>query len=246
MEKLLFMPQGGTAVGTGINAHPRFAKEFAKELSKLSGHKIKSSNNFFHSISSQDLSVQVSGELKNLSVILMKIANDLRWMNSGPLAGLGEIELQALQPGSSIMPGKVNPVVPEVVTMVAADVMGNDTTVTIAAQSGNFQLNVMLPVIAYCNLKSINILAGAMNVLAKKGIKTFKVNHKNIQISLEKNPILVTALNPIIGYEQAAEIAKKAYKENRAIIDVAHEETGISIKKLKNLLDPKKLIKGGL
>ena len=246
MEKLSFMPQGGTAVGTGINAHPRFAKEFAKELSKLSGHKIKPSNNFFHSISSQDLSVQVSGELKNLSVILMKIANDLRWMNSGPLAGLGEIELQALQPGSSIMPGKVNPVVPEVVTMVAADVMGNDTTVTIAAQSGNFQLNVMLPIIAYCNLKSINILASAMNVLAKKGIKTFKVNHKNIQISLEKNPILITALNPIIGYEQAAEIAKKAYKENRAIIDVAHEETGISIKKLKNLLDPKKLIKGGL
>ncbi len=246
MEKLLFMPQGGTAVGTGINAHPRFAKEFAKELSKLSGHKIKPSNNFFHSISSQDLSVQVSGELKNLSVILMKIANDLRWMNSGPLAGLGEIELQALQPGSSIMPGKVNPVVPEVVTMVAAEVMGNDTTVTIAAQSGNFQLNVMLPVIAYCNLKSINILASAMNVLAKKGIKTFKVNYKNIQISLEKNPILITALNPIIGYEQATEIAKKAYKENRSIIDVAHEETGISIKKLKNLLDPKKLIKGGL
>ena len=246
MEKLLFMPQGGTAVGTGINAHPRFAKEFAKELSKLSGHKIKPSNNFFHSISSQDLSVQVSGELKNLSVILMKIANDLRWMNSGPLTGLGEIELQALQPGSSIMPGKVNPVVPEVVTMVAAEVMGNDTTVTIAAQSGNFQLNVMLPVIAYCNLKSINILASAMNVLAKKGIKTFKVNYKNIQISLEKNPILITALNPIIGYEQATEIAKKAYKENRSIIDVAHEETGISIKKLKNLLDPKKLIKGGL
>ena len=167
-------------------------------------------------------------------------------MNSGPLAGLSEIELQALQPGSSIMPGKVNPVIPEAVAMVAADVIGNDVAISIGAQSGNFQLNVMLPVIAYNLLKSINILSGGMNVLASKAIKTFKVNQKSIQASLDKNPILVTALNPIIGYAKAAAIAKKAYKEDRAIIDVALEETNISKVKLQKLLNPAKLIKGGI
>ena len=176
----------------------------------------------------------------------MKISNDLRWMNSGPLSGLSEIELKALQPGSSIMPGKVNPVIPEAVTMVAADVIGNDTTITVAAQAGNFQLNVMLPVICYNLLKSINILAGGMDGLADKAIKTFKVNKASIERSLNKNPILVTALNPIIGYEKAAAIAKKAYKENRPIIDVAIEETDLSAAKLKKLLDPTKLTKGGI
>ena len=161
-------------------------------------------------------------------------------------AGLSEIELQALQPGSSIMPGKVNPVIPEAVAMVAADVIGNDVAISIGGQSGNFQLNVMLPVVAYNLLKSINILSGGMNVLAMKAIKTFKVNQKSIQASLEKNPILVTALNPIIGYAKAASIAKKAYKENRAIIDVAEEETNLSRAKLKKILDPDKLTKGGI
>ena len=197
-------------------------------------------------MSAQDSSVQLSGELKNLAVILMKIANDLRWMNSGPLAGLSEIELQALQPGSSIMPGKVNPVIPEAVTMVSADVIGNDASITVAAQAGNFQLNVMLPVIAYNLLKSINLLAGAMNVLSTKAIKTFKVNKKNLEASLSRNPILVTALNPIIGYEKAAEIAKKAYKSGRPIIEVANEETDLSVAQLKKLLDPSKLTKGGI
>ena len=167
-------------------------------------------------------------------------------MNSGPLTGLGEIELEALQPGSSIMPGKVNPVVPEAVAMACADVVGNDVTVSIASQSGNFQLNVMLPVIAYNLLKSITLMANVMPLLANKAIKTFKVNEANISESLGKNPILVTALNREIGYDKAAKIAKKAYKENRAIIDVAHEETGISISQLKALLDPAKLTKGGL
>ncbi len=151
LEKLLFLPQGGTAVGSGINAHRRFSKEFAKELSKLTGFKTKPSKDFFRNLSAQDLSVQLSGELKNLATILLKISNDLRWMNSGPLSGISEIELQALQPGSSIMPGKVNPVIPEAVAMASADVIGNDVSITVAAQSGNFQLNVMLPVIAYCN-----------------------------------------------------------------------------------------------
>ena len=246
--RLLELPQGGTAVGTGINAHKRFAKVFAQEISKLSGNKYKSvaSDNFFHELSSQDTAVQLSGELKNLAVALMKISNDLRWMNSGPLAGLSEIELQALQPGSSIMPGKVNPVIPEAVTMVSADVIGNDVSITVAAQAGNYQLNVMLPVIAYNLLKSINLLSGACDVLANKAIKTFKVNKKNLELSLAKNPILVTALNPIIGYKKAAAIAKKAYKENRPIIDVAAEETSLSVARLKKLLDPAKLAKGGI
>ena len=245
-DKLLFLPQGGTAVGTGINAHPRFTKEFAKEVSKLGKVKAKPSNDFFRSLSAQDTSLQVSGELRNLATILMKISNDLRWMNSGPLTGLGEIELKALQPGSSIMPGKVNPVIPESVAMVCADVIGNDTTVAIAAQSGNFQLNVMLPLVAYNVLKSINILSGALTILANKAIKTFKVNNKNIADNLKRNPILVTALNPVIGYAKAADIAKKAYREGRPILDVAQEETNLSRKRLEKLLDPANLTKGGI
>ena len=247
-KKLLELPQGGTAVGSGINAHKQFSKYFAQEITKLTGNKYKfiSSNNFYHDLSAQDFSVQLSGELKNLAIILTKISNDLRWMNSGPLSGLSEIELKALQPGSSIMPGKINPVIPEAVAMASADVIGNDVSISVAAQSGSFQLNVMLPVIAYNLLKSINLLSGAMNALSKKAIRTFKVNHKNLEDSLLKNPILVTALNPIIGYEQAAMIAKKAYKERRPIIEVAAEETNLSKSRLEKLLDPKKLAKGGI
>ena len=249
IEKRFFeLPQGGTAVGSGINAHRNFSKYFAQELSKLCNSKkrFSPSKNFYHELSAQDCSVQLSGELKNLAIVLMKISNDLRWMNSGPLAGMSEIELKALQPGSSIMPGKVNPVIPEAVAMASADVIGNDVSITVAAQSGTFQLNVMLPVIAYNLLKSINLIAGSMKALSKNAIKTFKVNEKNLQSSLSKNPILVTALNPIIGYEKAAEIAKKAYKENRPIIEVAAQETDLSKAKLLKLLDPKKLAKGGI
>ncbi len=247
-KKLLELPQGGTAVGSGINAHKQFSKYFTQEMTKLLGSKSKfyPAENFYHELSAQDCSVQLSGELKNLAVVLMKVSNDLRWMNSGPLAGISDIELKALQPGSSIMPGKVNPVIPEAVSMACADVIGNDVTITVAAQSGNFQLNVMLPVIAYNLLKSINLLSGSMNALSKKAIKTFKVNHKNLELSLSKNPILVTALNPIIGYEKAAAIAKKAYKENKPIIEVAAEETDLTKAKLEKLLDPSKLAKGGI
>ncbi len=247
-KKLLELPQGGTAVGSGVNAHKNFSKYFAQEMTKLlgKGNKCVPSKNFYHELSAQDCSVQLSGELKNLALILMKISNDLRWMNSGPLAGLSEIELKALQPGSSIMPGKVNPVIPEAVAMASADVIGNDVSITVAAQSSNFQLNVMLPVIAYNLLKSINLLSGAMNVLSKNTISSFKVNKKNLEESLSKNPILVTALNPIIGYEKSAFIAKKAYKENRPIIDVAAEETDMSKSKLAKLLNPSKLAKGGI
>ena len=246
VKEMSYLPQGGTAIGTGINAHKDFGRMFAVEVKKLSKLDVKTSSNYFKSLSSQDAAAQLSSSVKNLSLVLTKISNDLRWMNSGPLTGLGEIELEALQPGSSIMPGKVNPVVPEAVAMACADVVGNDVTVSIASQSGNFQLNVMLPVIAYNLLKSITLMANVMPFLANKAIKTFRVNETNISESLGKNPILVTALNREIGYDKAAKIAKKAYKENRAIIDVAHEETGISINQLKALLDPAKLTKGGL
>jgi fumarate hydratase class II len=176
----------------------------------------------------------------------MKISNDLRWMNSGPLAGLGEVELPALQPGSSIMPGKVNPVIPEAVAMVCAQVMGNHQTVTIAGASGNFQLNVMLPVVALNLLQSLELLANASRVLADAAIAGFKVRADRLDASLSRNPILVTALNPVIGYEAAAKIAKRAYSEGRPVLDVAKEMTTLSEKQLRKLLDPKALTRGGI
>jgi fumarate hydratase class II len=246
LPRVYKLAQGATAVGTGINAHPRFASEFARELSTETGLPFKPNDSFFESLSAQDAIVELSGQLKVIAVSLMKIANDLRWMNSGPLAGLGEIELPALQPGSSIMPGKVNPVIPEAAAMVAAQVIGNDATITISGQSGTFQLNIMLPVIAYNILQSIEILGNVSNLLADKAIAGFTVRTDNLQQALAKNPILVTALNPIIGYAKAAEIAKAAYKEGRPIIEVASEMTDLSRKDLEKLLDPAHLTQGGI
>ncbi|GAA0908501.1 class II fumarate hydratase [Rothia nasimurium] len=240
------LPQGGSAVGTGINADPKFGPAVAVELTKLTGVKFESSDNYFAGMAAQDAPVELSGQLRALAVAVMKISNDLRWMNSGPLAGLGEIELPALQPGSSIMPGKVNPVVPEAATMVAAQVIGNDATIAIGGQSGNFQLNVMLPVIAYNLLQSIEILANVCVLLADKAIAGFKVNEDHVREALDKNPILVTALNPVIGYEKGAATAKQAYKEKRPILDVALETTGLSKAELAKLLDPSTLTKGGI
>lgn len=246
LPRVYKLAQGGTAVGTGINAHPEFAKLFAQLLAEETALPFKPNDSFFESLSCQDAIVELSSQLKVVAVSLMKIANDLRWMNSGPLAGLGEIELTGLQPGSSIMPGKVNPVIPEAVAMVAAQVIGNDTTITVAGQSGNFQLNVMLPVIAYNILQSISILANASRLLAEKAIAGFKVREDNLKLALARNPILVTALNPVIGYAKAAEIAKTAYKEGRPIIDVAAEMTGIDHAELQKLLDPGQLADGGI
>ena len=246
MTRLSAIPQGGTAVGTGINAHSDFAKEFSKSLTSTTSVVFKPMKNLFVGLASQDSAVEMSGQLKTLAVTLMKISNDLRWMNSGPLAGLGEIALPALQPGSSIMPGKVNPVIPEAVAMVCAQVMGNDTTITIAGQSGNFQLNVMLPVIAYNLLQSIELLTNASRQLADKAIAGFTVNTSHIKEALDRNPILVTALNRVIGYEKGAAIAKKAYAEGRSVIDVAAEMTDLSKDELTKLLDPEKLTKGGI
>ncbi|PSW27272.1 aspartate ammonia-lyase [Photobacterium phosphoreum] len=246
LENVSALAQGGTAVGTGINTHPHFAAIFAKNIAIATAVPFCTSSNFFYSMSSQDAVVALSGQLKTLAVAIMKISNDLRWMNAGPLAGLGEIELEPLQPGSSIMPGKVNPVIPEAAAMVAAQVIGNDATITIAGQSGNFQLNVMLPVITYNLLQSITLLATTATQLADKAITTFTVREEHLKHALSKNPILITALNPVIGYLKAAAIAKKAYKEQRPIIDVAEQETDLTRTELESLLDPKKLTQGGI
>jgi fumarate hydratase class II len=246
LPRVYKLAQGGTAVGTGINANPQFSEKFAQSVSDEIGLPFQPNNSFFESLSAQDAMVELSGQLKVIAVSFMKIANDLRWMNSGPLAGLGEIELVALQPGSSIMPGKVNPVIPEATAMVAAQVIGNDATITVAGQSGTFQLNVMLPVIAYNILQSIEIISNVSNILADKAIATFSVREGNLQEALSKNPILVTALNPIIGYEKAASIAKAAYKQGRPIIDVAKEMTNLSLDELEKLLEPKHLTEGGI
>ena len=240
------LAHGGTAVGTGINANPKFGAVFARRLAASTGIAFRPSDNYFEALSSQDTAVELSGQIKVLSVSLMKISNDLRWMNSGPLAGLSEIALPALQPGSSIMPGKVNPVVPESVAMIAAQVMGNDATIAIAAASGNFQLNVMLPVIAYNLLQSVELLAIGSRNLADHAIAGFRVNHARLEEALARNPILVTALNPVIGYEKGAAIAKKAYAEGRPILEVAAEMTQLSVDELRRLLDPKTLTKGGI
>ncbi|HBO15755.1 MAG TPA: aspartate ammonia-lyase [Porticoccaceae bacterium] len=240
------LAQGGTAVGTGINAHEDFAALFSQKLSHATDIPFTPAANFFAHIGTQDVAVAMSGQLKTAAVSMMKIANDLRWMNSGPLAGLGEIALEALQPGSSIMPGKVNPVIPEATAMVAAQVIGNDAAITIGGQSGNFELNVMLPMIADNLLSSLDLLSNVTRLLADKAIATFTVNEDQLQLALSRNPILVTALNPIIGYLKAAEIAKKAYRDGRAVIDVAVEETSLSREDLSALLDPTKLTYGGL
>ena len=246
LKRVRKLPQGGTAVGTGINADAQLGPRISAELTKMTGVKFAAADNYFEGISSQDAAVELSGQLKTLACSLMKMSNDLRWMNSGPLAGLGEIELPALQPGSSIMPGKVNPVIPEAMAMVCAQVIGNDTTIMIAGQSGNFQLNVMLPVIALNLLQSIELLANASRLLADQAIAGFKVREDKIKETLNRNPILVTALNSVIGYDKGALTAKKAYKEGRPILDVALETTGLSRKQLQELLDPAALTKGGI
>jgi len=235
------LAQGGTAVGTGINAHPEFAQRFATQLSAQTGLTLSPSKDFFFNLSSQDGALALSGSLKTLAAALLKIANDLRWMNSGPLSGLAEISLAALQPGSSIMPGKVNPVIPEAVAMACAQVFGCDTAISMAAQSGNFELNVMLPLVADNLLQAISLLSGSCLALADQAINSFTVNEQNIAKSLAQNPILVTALNSRIGYDKAAAIAKLAYQQQRPILEVAVEQTDLSREELAQLLDPANL-----
>lgn len=244
--RLRCLAQGGTAVGTGVNAHPKFGAKFAKLLTKRTDIAFEPSPNYFESLSCQDTALELSGALRTLAVALYKIANDLRLMNSGPLAGFGEISLPALQPGSSIMPGKVNPVIPEAVQMVAAQVIGNDATIAFAAAGGNFQLNTYLPVIAYNLLQSIELLANAGRLLADRAIADFVVEEARVRAALERNPMLITALNPVIGYDKAAAIAKQAYQEGRPILEVAKEHTRLSEDELRALLDPAALTEGGI
>ena len=246
LKRLRRLPLGGTAIGTGINADPRFGAKAARALSLLSGTRFESASNKFEGLAAQDDAVELSGQLNALAVALIKIANDLRWMNSGPLAGIGEIELPTLQPGSSIMPGKVNPVIPEATVMVCAQVIGHHAAITVAGQTGNFQLNVALPLIAANLLDSINLLGNVSRLLADSSIAGLKVREAHIREALSRNPILVTALNPVIGYEKGAAIAKQAYKQNRPVLEVARELTGLSEKTLKSLLDPAVLAKGGI
>lgn len=246
LKRITALAQGGTAVGTGINAHPKFGLKVATLLSERTGASFSRADSLFAALSSQDAAVEASGQLRALAVCLTKISNDLRWMNSGPLAGIGEIALPALQPGSSIMPGKVNPVIPEAVAMVCAQVVGNDATIAMAGLSGNFQLNVMLPVVAFNLLQSIDILCNGARCLADSAISGFTVNSDNINRALDRNPILVTALNPVIGYENGAAIAKKAYAEGRPIREIAREETDLTDAELQRLLDPAALAEGGI
>lgn len=240
-KNLCKLQLGGTAIGTGVNTHKKFSKKVCQRLSQITDIDFEPMDNLFAGISSQDTVVEFSAQMRGTSIILNKICNDLRLMNSGPLAGLSEISLPALQPGSSIMPGKVNPVIPEAVIMICAQIMGNDLTVAISGQSGNFQLNTMLPLIAFNVLQSIQILSQGCEILAKDAIVGFSVNQETISMQLMKNPILITALNKILGYELGAKIAKKAYDEKRSIQDVAKEFTQISEEELRRLLDPHRL-----
>lgn len=245
LERVAELPQGGTAVGTGINTHPEFGARVAQTLSSWTGQTFREAENHFEAQATVDAVVELSGQLKTIAVSLMKISNDLRWMNSGPNSGLGELALEALQPGSSIMPGKVNPVIEESCTMVAAQVIGNDAAITIGGQAGNFELNVMLPVVAHNVLESIDLLANATRNFADKSVSLLTANKERIKDMVGRNPVLVTALNPIIGYDKAAKIAKAAFKEGRPLIDVALEMTDMSKEELEKALDPIKMTTGG-
>jgi len=246
LPRLAKLAVGGTAVGTGVNAPKDFGKIFAQRLAGRTKLPFVETDNHFAAQAVMDSAVELSGQLKATASSFMKLSNDLRWMNSGPIAGLGEISLPALQPGSSIMPGKVNPVMCEMMMMVCAQVTGNDAAITIANQQGNFELNVMLPVIAHNLLQSITLLGNASRLLADKAIAGFTVNQERISGLVDKNPILVTALNPVIGYDKAAQIAKKAYAEGRSLKDVAAEMTDLSKEELDKLLDPRKMTEGGI
>jgi len=245
LPRLYELALGGTAVGTGINTHPEFGKRIAEALTQATGIHFRETRNHFAAQAAMETAVEVSGALKTLAVALYKIANDLRWMNSGPQAGLAEIRLPALQPGSSIMPGKINPVIPEAVMMVAMQVFGNDVVITAAAASGNFELNVALPVIAHNLLLSITILANACEVLASKCVAGIVANREHMERLAAQNAILATALTPYIGYDKAAEVVKKAMAENKTIRQVVLEMGLMDEAELDRVLDIRKMTEGG-
>lgn len=246
LPRLAELAIGGTAVGTGTNAHPEFGARMAVELVELTGLPFREAENHFEAQAAQDAAVELSGQLKTVAASLMKIANDLRWMSSGPQAGLAEITLPATQPGSSIMPGKINPVIGEAVTLVCAQVIGNDVAITVGGQSGNFELNLMLPLIAHNLLQSVTILSNASRVFADKAVAGFTINRERMEDLVEKNPILVTALAPRIGYDLAAQIAKKAMAEGRRVRDVAREMTDLTPEQLDEYLDTRAMTEAGI
>jgi fumarate hydratase class II len=244
--RLMRLPLGGTAVGNGVNCHPEFARTTIKTLRKFFELNFSQSLSNFKGLSSLDSVVEHMSHLKTCAICISKIANDLRLMNSGPYNGFAEIQLPALQPGSSIMPAKINPVIPEAVLMAAAKVIGYDSTMSVAGLGGNFQLNTMLPVAASILLESIDLLTGCADNLGEKAIKGITVNKEKLSTALNHNPILVTALSPHIGYDKAAEIAKAAEKEQRPILEIAQKKTDMSKEELQKLLDPKVLANGGI
>src|SRR5437762_31052 len=236
---------GGTAVGTGVNTHPEFSARVCQLLSEMNGVTVRETSNHFQAQSTLDNIVEASGSLNTLAVSLMKIANDIRWLGSGPRAGIGEIDLPAVQPGSSIMPGKVNPVIAESVCMVCAQVMGNHTTITVAGQSGNFEINVMMPVIAYNLLQSITLLAAAARNFSRQCITGLKATTRGPEM-VERGLAICTALAPVIGYDAAADISKQAYKTGKTVREVAREKTNLSEEDLERILNPENMTRPGL
>ena len=240
------LPLGGTAVGTGINTNPKFPARTIQHLSKLTGLKFIEAENHFEAQSAKDAMVETSGTLKTIAVSLTKIANDIRWLASGPRCGIGEISLPETQPGSSIMPGKVNPVIAESALMAAAQVIGNDLTVTVSGQSGVFELNVMMPVIAHNVLESIRLLAASATNLADRCVAGIKANEERANEMIEKSLAMCTALAPEIGYDAAAAIAKEAYETGKTVREIALEKTILPPQRLKTLLDPMRMTKPGI
>ena len=236
---------GGTAIGTGLNCPPDFPARVVAKLSQWTGVSFREAENKFEALAARDAAVETSGMLKTLACSLMKIANDLRWLGSGPRCGIGEILIPATQPGSSIMPGKVNPVIPEAVTMIAAQVMGNDVTINVGGQSGNFELNVMKPVIAYNLLQSIRLLAEGCQVLSHQCIDGIQADRKRFEDMVEKSLAMATALTPRIGYDKAVEIARKAFETGRTVREVARKEKIMSDDALDEALDPWGQTEGG-
>jgi fumarate hydratase class II len=235
--RLAELALGGTAVGTGVNAHPEFAAAAIAWISRETGIEFRKARNPFEAQAARDAAVEASGALKTVAVSLVKIANDLRWLGSGPRCGIGEITLPSLQPGSSIMPGKVNPVIPEAVLQAAAQVIGNDATITFCGQAGNFELNVMLPVLAYNLLQSIGLLADAAAVLAEKCVRGISANREACATFIERSLALATGLVPRMGYDRAAEVAKKAYDSGRTIREVLMAEAILPKEEIDHLLD---------
>jgi fumarate hydratase class II len=237
---------GGTAVGTGLNTHPEFGRRMAAEIGKLAGTTFSEASNHFEAQGAQDGACWAGGALNTVAASLMKIANDVRLMNSGPRCGLAEISLPAIQPGSSIMPGKVNPVICEAVTMVGAQVTGNCAALTVGAQWGQLDLNVMLPMMARNLLESIQLLAAASRVFADKALAGLVANADTCRDYIEISPSMATALNPLIGYDKAAEIAKKSFQERRPVRELAAEMTKLSKAEIDAALDPARQTQPGL